>query len=297
MQAIVTATSGSYLKGTKVLLHSLLKYNPAYKGDLILIHDNLPASQKKMLSDLYPVKFHQVSETLKSSCRGLVATNDAFANSHKRFWSLDAFCLSQYHSVLFLDSDMLCQGDISELTNGPAAFGASPDMASYEGFVRDRNSFAKTRPSTDNTSTFQKVFNAGMFCFKPGALSENVYHELLALLNAETFDKVTSGHTDQYLLNLYFEEKVQWLDAGFNYLIRHNHLHKVDQKDAVLWHFIRNPKPWKLKKLARLKLTGALDLNGLKEWQKNYREVLRKEQNLKFTWTRLWELLLSKAIS
>lgn len=297
MQAIVTATSESYLKGTKVLLHSLLKHNPTFEGDLVLINDHLPTAQKKMLSDLYPIKFHQVSETLKGSCQRLILENNQFTNSHKRFWSLEAFCLTHYDSVLFLDSDMLCRNDISQLIKGPATFGASPDIATYEGFGRDRESFAKKRTSTIDTEAFQRVFNAGMFCFKPKELSDKVYEELLELLIADTFARVTSGHTDQYLLNRYFEGNVHWLDARFNYLLKHKHLLNVDQEDATLWHFLRNPKPWKLKKLAKAKLTGSLDLNGLKEWQKDYREVLRKEQRLQFTWARLLELLLSKAIS
>ena len=297
MQAIVTATSESYLKGTKVLLYSFLKHHPTFQGDFVVINDELPASDKRALLNLYPIRFLQVTDDLKERCKELADEDKKFENSYRRFWSVDSFRLTEYSSVLFLDSDMLCRGSLEQLFNAPHVFSASPDISTHQGLGRDRSTFEKRPIETGSIHVLSKVFNAGMFCFKPKLLPTKTYEDLLKLLNPDTFASVQSGHTDQYLLNRYLEERVHWLNARFNYLLRHGQLMNVEKKEALLWHYLRNPKPWKLRKLLRSKLAGKLQIDGLSEWQENYQAVLRKEQKRKFKWTRWFEILFSKAIS
>ncbi len=57
----VTAATESFVPGTLVTICSFLKHHPAFDGDVVVIHDALPASRRQCLQDACgKVRFERV---------------------------------------------------------------------------------------------------------------------------------------------------------------------------------------------------------------------------------------------
>lgn len=273
MNALVTVTSQNYLTGTKVLFHSFLKNNPSLNCDLLVIHSGLDQTDRAELEELFPVKFIEVSDPLKMAVAELARQLPRYGNKLHRFWSLEAFNLTQYQKVLFLDSDILVRGEICQLFDSDSAFAACPDRSANDNRGRDKISFQKTEKGPE---AFDKVFNSGVFLVNNQAISPDVYQNLVGLLHADVLAPVTTGHTDQFLLNKYFHGKTYWLKPGYNFLLKDIVASKVSAS-AFIWHYLRHPKPWILRPnlYQRLKLKPVSPF--IREWHLNYRSVLMYE--------------------
>lgn len=276
MKALVTVTNDKYIEGTEVLFHSFLHNNPGFRGDLIVIHDNLSKSLQERLTLLFPAKFIRVSAELKNQVNRLVESQSHYANRYERFWSLEAFNLAEYDSVLFMDSDTLCRKNLNQLFESSASFSAAPDRGFYEGLGRHIHTFEKITEPSQHAEYSLQTFNAGVLFFRPKRLPKSTFTSLLELTSPEAFAQVTSGHTDQYVLNRHFHQQVSWLSSSYNFLMKgrteHEELSRPDE--AHIWHYIRHPKPWKFKKLMKYSLTGKPDIASWKEWHQHYRSVL-----------------------
>lgn len=281
MEALVTVTDEKYFAGTQVLFYSFLKHHPNYKGHFVVIHDDLPQQLQKELATQFSVQFEQVSKTLKSKLIELAINCPQISNRLQRFWSLELFRLTDYKKVLFLDSDILCKGNLYELLSLKDEFSAVADLSYYREKGRDRLSF-ELKSSNQEAASLKKTFNAGVILLNQKENPSEVYTGLLNLLNSNVFEKVSSGHTDQYLLNIYFENKVNWLDARYNYILREEKFiidkTGIPPHKAILWHYIRNPKPWNLKRLLKNRLKGKENPEHAIEWHQIYREFLQSQQ-------------------
>jgi lipopolysaccharide biosynthesis glycosyltransferase len=281
-QALVTVTDKNYYKGTLVLLYSFLKHHPNFTGDILVIHRRLPKKMQQKIIDGFPVTFIQVSQELHTKLEQLGAQCPQLSNKMSRFYSLELFRLTSYEKLLFLDSDILCKGNLDELWRSEEAFLAAPDLSFYKSEFRHRKSFTTADSGPGGVDVYERTFNAGVMFLNNARMAKNVYSELLNLLRASNYKMVSSGHTDQFLLNQYFEHKVSWLDSRYNYLLRAEELITAKTglwaKEAILWHYIRNPKPWNFKRLLKNKLKGIQSLPYLGEWLDEYVEMFRETQ-------------------
>lgn len=283
MEAVVTVTDERYFAGTQVLFYSFLKHHPNFKGEFVVIHNQLPQYLQIALRKSFPVKFEQVSQELLFKLTELSLSCQQFSNKLTRFWSIELFRLKQYSKILFLDSDILCKGNLGNLMKLEDQFVAVADLSHYKGRFRDRSTF-EFSALVNATSVFQRTFNAGVMLVNQRNNQENNYEQLLNGLSAEKLKQVSSGHTDQYLLNTYFEDKVTYVGANYNYILREEDfiLEKegVSTKDAKVWHYIRNPKPWNFKRLLKNKLKGKENPLHILEWQREYQEFLRTRKGV-----------------
>ena len=115
MEAMVTVTDEKYFIGTKLLIYSFLKHHPNYQGEIVVIHDHLPQHYRDELSSFYAIQFEHVSERLQTKLEALVSALPHFKNELQRFWSVELFRLTSYQKILFLDSDILCRGNLKSL--------------------------------------------------------------------------------------------------------------------------------------------------------------------------------------
>jgi lipopolysaccharide biosynthesis glycosyltransferase len=280
-RALVTVTNEKYLLGTQVLLFSFLKYNPNFQGDLIVIHDNLKPKFKKVLTDKFAVKFKQIGQELKEALNSLTLDLPQFGKNQERFWSLEFFGLNDYNQLLFLDSDIVCKGSMEELWNLKDEFSACPDLSYFNNKFRNKKSF-ELSSSLDKISDFERTFNAGVMLYNPTKNREINYKELLNLLSSDTYRNITSGHTDQYLLNLYFHTRVNWLSAKYNFIVREATNIKLKEgassNDAVFMHYIRNPKPWNFRRILTKKIKGEGEGVPFKDWRLSYLEMSKKHK-------------------
>lgn len=285
-KGVVTVSNEEYIAGTKVLFYSFLKHHPNFVGDLIVIHHNLSTDKQEELSGLFDVKFVQISDAIIQAVATLVQEKKALKNRYQRFWSLEVFKLNQYDHLLFLDSDILCRGSLEPLFDLPYGVSACPDLSFYEGASRNRLSFQKVPSAVHSAENILKTFNAGLFSIRFSKLSPSVYTELLALLKYDVFSSVKSGHTDQYVLNVFFENKVNSLGVEYNYVLKN--VKKVEAttgisaEEAVIWHYIRHPKPWKMRRIIKNRLKGIAIPPYWGEWHKTYRLILKESNRKRF---------------
>lgn len=168
---------------------------------------------------------------------------------------------------------------MEELWNLKEEFSACPDLSYYHNKFRNKKSF-ELSSSFNRISDFERTFNAGVMLYNPSKNRETHYNELLNLLSSDTYKNITSGHTDQYLLNHYFHTRVNWLSAKYNYIAREASNIKlkegVSSSEAVFLHYIRNPKPWNFRRILSKKIKGEGREVSFKDWRLCYVEMSKK---------------------
>lgn len=304
MEALITVTDEKYIAGTQVLFHSFLNHHPNFKGDFVVIHNQLPQRLQAELTKQFSVKFKQVSKELQLKLTDLAVSCPQYNNKLQRFWSLELFRLKQYKNVLFLDSDIICRGNLEELfrLEDDYTFAACADLSFYRGQFRDKISFElKSLAQMELANSFEKTFNAGVLLVNLKENRKQIYNDLLNLIDPKIFKSVSSGHTDQYLLNTYFEHKVTWMDASYNYIIREAEFIAekvgISKEEAKLWHYIRNPKPWNFNRLLKNKLKGKENPSHILEWQREYQDFLRLKKGVESRLGDQIRMLVFKLIS
>ncbi|PUA20276.1 glycosyltransferase family 8 protein [Glaciimonas sp. PCH181] len=139
--------------------------------------------------------------------------------------------------VLYLDADIVCQGDLTELL--------SIDMDEcVAAVVGDVGSIAEMQVNTMRLAG-QKYFNSGMLYINVDKwVDENVWHRSVKEILAS--DK-TFLFPDQDALNIVLDQKTKFIDARFNFiydLFSETPTGKKIPTDAVFIHFVGRLKPW-----------------------------------------------------
>lgn len=234
------------------MLFSFLKYNPKFDGDIVVIHDGLPEQHQRRLSRLADIKFVEPDARLRDAIDSLVAQESRLEGIYRRLFSLEVFRLSEYQRVVYMDSDIYCSGDVSELFNASEALLACPD-----GFtIGDRIRAKLCAPAPAEFSqrygkTFASSFNAGVMSIGAGILGDASYESLLKSLDADRWKSLgPSKFTDQMILNVFFENRYTELHSKYNYVVfleeYQKSLERVSLLDARLVHFAGVIKPWLL---------------------------------------------------
>jgi alpha-N-acetylglucosamine transferase len=129
---LATVTTDSFVPGTLVTLHSFLKHNRWFKGDIAIIHDQLSEEYRESLSRIYDkVRFLKADPQLLARVTEITEVFPEFASKQARFYSLETFRLREYDKVLFCDSDLLFRRPIQDLFDMP-----QPLIACGDGIAR-----------------------------------------------------------------------------------------------------------------------------------------------------------------
>ncbi len=248
----MAATDRSFVEATAVLVSSFIRRNPWFEGPIYLIHDGVDAAARRRLDHLPGLRWTPADPALGAALRTLTDARPDLERRVRRFHSLHALRLDGHARVLYLDSDILCTGDVRPLLDvgedEGAALAACPDIPRYRGGTRDRRTFLPVAPPAADAQPF-RTFNSGVMVFRPEDLGPDRFVRILADLAPAQWAGIRSGHTDQVLLNRHFEGR--WVEAGptFNYLVTDDS-HRWDRpplEEARLVHFVGRPKPWQLK--------------------------------------------------
>ncbi len=299
---LATITSETFIQGTLVMLHSFLKHNPWFGkagGDIVIIHDSLPPRLKQLTYGFDNVKYMQVGQELKEKvdklCAGVPQLK--LEARKKRFYSLDIFRLAGYRNLLFCDSDILFLDDISGLINAPGMMGINNDhpllgcgdVHYFTNTPIDAETFlpkeADTAPG-ESQSTITQTFNAGFLIVDKHYLTTHHHHNLLELLNIDLWSKIKAPHTDQIILNLYFNGRCHLLSARYNYLLLHydaiSTKEDIPLKDIKVLHFNGKSKPWESRRTNKY-ITGLPILAPFfKLWQQEFLDFLTCHRLLHF---------------
>ncbi len=275
---IATVTDENYIRGTEALLYSFLKNNPWFKGDIVIIHDQLQNSCKRRLRYFPNTYFVQIDEVLKESISLLINEIPELEDRCKRFYKLQVFNLTEYDKILFLDSDIICKGDVMTFFQNQTLLKVCPDTGYNKSKVRDKKTFELVDERTSITAdTIKITFNSGMMLIGREYLNEKVFNELTGLINSKKFMEIKSGHTDQVILNQYFHNKFDLVENIFNYLLIHK---STNYNKALLLHFIKWPKPWCLRQIVKRHFLRGKTYPGFIIWYKTYLGYLIQREKI-----------------
>lgn len=278
---ISTITCDNFAIGTEVLLYSVLKYNPWFRGDINIVIADLSAQNRARLQAIYPVKFIQASPGLIQRVDTLRSHFAYLRDIHLRFYSLESFNLPGYDKVVYLDSDMHCAGDISALFTSTAPLQACLDGFSYEDRIAPIVAQAGlSLPTSEQRygKHFQNSFNAGVIAIRPAQLRNFDFQELIKMLDFDAW--VSYGNsifTDQMVLNRYFEGQFSLISSAYNYMVfLGDYLNFVDgigAQDAKIIHFAGKIKPWNNYDPLALCQNAAHYLPFLHQWRELLQEA------------------------
>lgn len=283
---LATVTTDAFVPGTLVMLHSFLKHNPWFQGDMVIIHDKLDRTSRDYFIRCFDrVRFIPVSASLKQRLQDLITVQPELAARQARFYSLEIFRLTGYDKVLFCDSDLLFRHSVDELFNFKQPLICCGDGAYYRGNARHAVSFTEigqTDRETSNpaqTNLLSNTFNVGLLRIDGSLLQEEHYIGLLTLLSNTTWQQVETGHTDQVLYNRYFARQQTLVSCTYNYLMPYRatiYAHAgVPLGEAHVLHFNGPAKPWKFRHTLSSVQRDAALIQALKFWYDAYIECLK----------------------
>ena len=278
---MVTVTTKGFVPGTLVTLHSFLKHNRWFRGDIVIIHDQLDPRYRKRLERLSDqVRFMPVSPLLTSCIQRLVAFRPDIQPRQARFFSLDTFRLRGYDKVLFCDSDLLFRGSIQGLFQMDRPLICCGDGPYYAGGGRDRITFAKLPANdTNGDGVLRGTFNAGFLLIDRVYLADSHLEGLLALLSEATWAPITEHQTDQVVYNLYFSGRQSLVGCEYDYLLVHRALlyqrEGIRMTEASVLHYNGRGKPWLADRMLRRTQQDPALIKALKFWYDDYVESLQ----------------------
>lgn len=231
--SLVSTLTPDFVPGFKVLLRSLLTYNPITFDYIVFEVFPLTADDKADLLSIYPyLKFRSIQ------------TADYNYNSIDTKWRVwgynifnrfDMFLLSEYDRIIFLDVDLVVRKSLQELFDTDVCFAACE--------------------MTKGTSIDHRVprpFDGGVMVISQKFLTPQVRSDLISL------SKLQDWSSDEPVLNQYFEKEVTYLDKQFNTLTTELTI-PVFKRSAII-HFVGHCKPWHAKKFDPFVLQKANSL-------------------------------------
>ncbi len=250
---LVTASSEGFLPGTIALLHSVRRFHGADALPAVVVHHGLADRSRREIESIAGVQTRPISAPLQAALATLVNRHPELDRFAPRFYSLDAFAQDGVGPVIYLDSDILCRGDLTRLTAVEKGIHAAPDRSGLAGNLRDPNTFLPVTnpgdyPVLPGRRTPLKAFNSGVMALGRDNLGPGVHARLLASLTELDWGRVATGHTDQYLLNRAFADRWSPLPPTFNTILprldEERSEHDPEPRGATLLHFVGGPKPW-----------------------------------------------------
>lgn len=277
---IATVTSDGFISGTFVMLRTFIKYNPWFRGEIVVFHDGLSDKNKGILKQcINSLILQPVNGELKSICNELMSGFPAIRQKVSHFYSIESFSLAGYDKVIFCDSDILFLGSIEPLFELDKPLICCGDSAWYQGMGRDRNTFRKIIKNRNNIqSVIEYPFNSGLMLIDKVNLTPENYSNILSMINMTTWKNIETAHTDQIVLNLYFDKQVHIADCSYNYLLIHRDLllekTGVGFKQVNLIHYNGTPKPWRLDKVIEQTGLDPASIPFYRKWLEEYQDTL-----------------------
>jgi lipopolysaccharide biosynthesis glycosyltransferase len=264
------------------MLDSFIHRNPWFKGDIVVIQDQLPAQEKSYLTLRFPhLQFLQVSSELKAAIAKLVVFNPSLKRPQARFFSLDLFRLNHYQQLLFCDSDLLFLDSIEPLFQTQKPLIACGDGAYYWDKAIKKDTFTRVDPpQTLDENILIETFNAGLMVFNQNLLSPTIYSQILQLLDPLHWQAVESEHTDQAVFNRYFAGQQQLVGPEYNYLMGHRQI--IWQKSGIgldaakVIHFNKRCKPWLANHTLQTTLQDPAYIKALRYWYNAHIDCLQR---------------------
>ena len=262
-----------------MLIHSFLKTNPWFEGDVVVILDKaqFQDSELELLKTFANMHLIQVSQQLTASVDMVIKQKPEMKGRRSQFYSLEAFGLDSYDKMLFCDSDLLFLDSIEELFLSDELFLCCGDGPYYQGLVRDKSSF-QAKETKDSSQELSNTFNAGFMLVGRPLLSPQTLTGLLDIMSLEDWCSDDTNHTDQLVLNKYFAGMQKIVGAEYNYLLAHpNSIENFSSQkrgDIKVCHFNGPNKPWNINRALLVVSQNTLSYHFFCLWYKRYDQTL-----------------------
>lgn len=230
---IVFAFNDEYSKYFSIALQSLIENsNETSFYDIIIFSSDISKRNKKLLEDMLPqnfsLRFFDITEYI----------SDIFADielTTKKYWSVEMYyriviplIMQNYERVLYLDSDIVINGNINELFD--ISFEDKMLLAVIDSF----NIVSNLENSKERMRYIIKTleFNLNNTYFNSGVLVFNIraFEPLIYLENIKkAFKKIKLTYCpDQDILNFLFKNKVKLIEQKWNLQYHVPIFHKKD---------------------------------------------------------------------
>ncbi|MFZ4522029.1 MAG: glycosyltransferase [Bacteroidales bacterium] len=276
---LATVTTRNYIQWTMTMFFSFCKSNPWFKGDFVVISPDLTTEDKSRFDIFSNVRFVNPSDVLLSRVHQLIQVIPGFARLAPMFYSLEAFCLSGYSRVLFLDSDMLVVKSVREIIDFPGPFGASAESCWYQGKGRRIDTYEAVENYAVPQLFLENPVNSGFMILDESVLTTSNYDGLVGLIEPGLWANKSTLHADQLIINLYFRDMIQLVDARYNYrpTIAAGILTKEGFRldAAKIIHYYRQYKPWNFGEVLDLSQHDMVHIEAFRLWYTHYVEFLK----------------------
>lgn len=186
-RCLTTLLDDRFVIGAKVFLKSLIRHNPWFEDDFVVIDLGLRARSKIELEKFYhKIKYVEVKRD-KYKGVNFKVTDPRIRNT---YYTLDVFTLN-YDKIIFMDMDIVVLDDIQKLFND------------YNGPFFAARAYSRAGDKLDNR------INSGVFVSCLNDLPSDAYEHMIRISRP--------GHVlpDQTVINRYFKS-MQYIDKIYN---------------------------------------------------------------------------------
>ena len=236
---IFYACDDNFIKYTVVSIKSLIENSNKANDYMIYIlnagiSEDIKKEVYKLATDNVFIEFVCVREQLESIGKNLPIRDYYSKTTYFRLFIAEMF--PQYDKAIYIDSDTIVLGDISQFYNRNLEnnlVGACQEQVMVQTEVFG-NYVGKVMGINRN-----KYFNAGHLLINCTAFrKEKIFNKFLKLLNIYTF-VVTQ---DEDYLNVLCKDRVLWIEQGWNVEVYNNI--PVAENQIKMLHYIMVSKPW-----------------------------------------------------
>ncbi|MEY9210635.1 polysaccharide pyruvyl transferase family protein [Thermobifida halotolerans] len=216
--AFASYVDDNYLPGFLTLLRSLVLNNPRTCPDFVVLYDDLGPAAVSAIRRLYPrIVLRRVDPARYDD---YVKGDQGSYLVRKAYFVLDVFRMSDYDTVIALDTDMVVLGDLGELLELREGIGAVEQFFPEGGAGR---------------------LNSGLLVVNREYLTGEFAARLDEVGRSGDYD--VEKH-DQGVLNAVLDGDFVRLDSRFNFVKRRLEGDLPVPDDVVVLHFTGRHKPW-----------------------------------------------------
>jgi lipopolysaccharide biosynthesis glycosyltransferase len=222
--ALMFALNDKFILSMQVFLLSILRTNPWFNSDILLLSDgDLSDMNLSLLKNIYPriVKI----DAKRNDYTGCMPTTQVWG--YNLFYRFDVFEMGHlgYERIIIMDSDMVVLKDISELLTYNYDFASCekhlgiPEIGPDDPRIRDR-----------------KRFNCGLMSISKKILRPYYKDKLIRIASSRSWS------SDQPVFNVCFENTVDYLPQKFN--VVSSIATEKNLKEACIIQYHGFIKPW-----------------------------------------------------
>lgn len=257
--ALCTICNDDFIKGAQVMIHSFLKFNKWFNGDIIVMYSNklssLSDDSKNKLRVLYDkIIFRNIDESsYQSAINRFVKQKGLHLNFMPSLFTFEVFEIEGYEQLLYVDSDILHANSMLDMIKIDGDFIVTPAALTY--------------PSKKHHD-----FSGGVFMIRGKMISSGIKDKLLQ------FSLITHRFKllDQTIMNDFFKNQSKsWASNDYNCSKRcfdDRNFHNFNDKISLI-HYVAD-KPWNAKR--NLKEKNYSKLESL--WINYYNRFIKRKE-------------------